>query len=375
MSRTRFHSKPMIIGLSTAALLLTACSGDSEDEEDQAAGTSVSDVEEAEAQEEENRAEAGVATQLTSVPDLAWKEIPSATDTVIEAPTAQVRVTHVTVTESLPETLSADLAPGSAGSGPVLAAEGEEFVVAVIAVEDPQWHPRDSTDWPTPSADIRLDEHSVNGLFFSIEGSSRQQTTVVVSVPKGTDPESLVVELESDGKYQELSLIDGTRVSSDVDYIYARATDVEVSENGWEETFDNWASGSTTIGGQIIAGEVSPFLPRHGWASPGNVYLALEFDTRRTESVNRDESTAYLELADGSTVTPEFESSSSNYAFDGGVWFQIPADTTSATVVVEVTGLAGTDEVPFDDVEVEVTLSGSLLDGGDTTSDEDEDEE
>lgn len=371
MGLTRLRRTPVITAGVIAALLLAGCdSGASDDADDRAdeaaaaADTASAADEEDEAEEaadEPLRAGAGTATVLSSVPDLLWKDIQASTDSLIEAPLAQVRVTQVALVTELPEELASDVLPGVSGDGPVLAAEGEQFVVAVITVDDPQWHPRSSTNWPTPTADILLNGATVSGLSFGIEQGSRQQSTVLVSVPEDVSAEDLVVELASDEKYQQLSLIDGTRVSSDVEYIYSRAIEVEVAENSWEGEYRQITGQDDHLRGEVVAGRISPVLPQHGWARPGNVFLSLEIDTRQLPGAANDLTVAYLQLEDGSTMNVENDPSSLLLAFADEAVFQVPADARSITVVVEpsVEPGAGFSEVAFDTVEVELTLSGS----------------
>lgn len=352
--------KSSFLGLTTVAILTIAgCGNDSEAssvESDVVAGDESTEetTESGEVDNGELTAEEGATAELSSVPDLDWTYPEQTGESLIEAPLAEVRIEQIAITDTLPESIAPELVPGAEGT--VRAADGEQFVAAVVTVEDPQWYPRDNSNSPTPAADIMLHGNSANGLYFSLDNTGRQQATVVVSVPEDPEPQDLTLELESDGKYQQISLVNGLRVSSDVDYIYDRPRSVDIEENSWEGEFQILTGDTETLRGEIVGGHIAPLMPGQGWASPENVYLVLDVDSRDISGTGDDRTTMYLEFEDGSTVTPDLDPSSLMNAFNDPVVFQIPADARSVTAVLEIAARGGIDDYTFDDVEVHIEL-------------------
>lgn len=359
-----------LIAAVAAAALVSACGSDTADAEEpaeQAAeqqdeGPDLTDEESEEEPEEDELdpvepANPGAATELTTVPDLDWTEVEQGPDTVVEVPGAALRVTQVAQVTELEPDVAEGFGSWADAERPTPAADGEIFVVAVYTAEDPQWEPRDSTDWPDTSGEVRVGGDAVGMLgSFRFGSQTSEQGTLLLSVPEDSAPEDVVLEVETDGEYQALSLMDGTRTASDVEHIYERGTEVSVDGERWEHSFDGFAQ-DATIAGEVTGAFVTPYQPRGGWARPGHVHLALQVDDREVGGADSDETSITLELEDGSTVTASNDPSSLLLAFADPVWFEIPADTTELTAVVTPAAKSGANDVAFDDATVEVAVT------------------
>ncbi|USQ79694.1 DNA polymerase V family protein [Ornithinimicrobium faecis] len=374
------------LGLS-ASLLLAGCGGSDEeaviedaaaeiDEQlDESAEESSADVEpEAEAASDDTEDSAGhteeadeiqqlpsgAASKVGSVPDVPWTEIEESPETVLEAPGVRLRVTQTAQVDELSAEIAAEVAMAY-GQRPARPADGETFLIATLTIEDAGWAHAEAES----EGEFRVAGNPVPNTVLRGGSGERQQTTYVVSVPEGASPEDAVAELVTDDVVQQISLIDGTRVNSDVEHIYQAGTEVTVDGEGYSQVFDSWASGTHEINGQVTGAVISPYV--EGWARPGQVFLGVDIDARDDTGVDDDITTIQLELADGSTLTPENDFSSLINRFDETAWFQVPADSEQITLHLNPMGKAGTKEIDFESpIEVTLTIEGGPTDGADS---------
>src|SRR5699024_8701292 len=142
----------------------------------------------------------------------------------------------------------------------------------------PQWEPRG--DVPDTAATLMVDGTEVDELFTTDDGS-RHSGTVVASLPSDADVDDAVIELETDGAYQSVSLA-GKRVATDVPQAYPGPREVSVeSADELDASFKHFIDGKTPIQGQVDSAFTTPYLDRNdgdGWSGSGKMYLSVSVD-------------------------------------------------------------------------------------------------
>ena len=354
-ARSRFTA---VAGIALASVLaLTACSGAEQD----AAVSDTAIVEAADLRSEAvAQLEPGGAEVLDQVPDLEFNDIEQDDSTVVAAFDKELRVHKTVQTTTLPATVAeqmsgtrGDFEPGDL----VEAADGEVFVVSVLHADDPRWEPTGEQVSGSARAEtvLRVGGNPLTNPYVSLEAGD--QVTIAVAVPEGPQADAVTVELLQDGVSQEISLIDGTRVSSDVEHIYDRPTTGKIGEGAsWAEEGES-RRGTITMSGQLTDGVITPFVPGQGWANPGNVFLGLNLTTQGLEGAHRDHSTIRLQLADGTTVQPESQTRGTDGPFSKTAWFQLPVDATEATALIALEMALGTDQYDVGEIQVPVAIS------------------
>ncbi len=316
-------------------LVLTACGGGTTDPE--AASAAVP--------EDAFQAPADVAGVTSMSVDAQFRKVDDPESARVLAPGVDLRITGVSRLDTLDADVYTDLtgaAPGTDAEGRpievVHPADGQVFYAAEYSSDDPRWAPRGEI--PESVASVVVEGNNVAEVFDTAEGTMHRGT-IVVSVPADLKPDSAVLEVETDEKFQSLSLLDGRRVSSDVDQVYEivdHRAEVSSAEE-FEETFPGWTGDTQRIAGSATDAFLTAWLGRDhggdGWAGPGKVYLSVEMEWAEFESTSFDETTIHLELDNGKTVQPSNDPSSLRNVFANNVVFQIPADTEAVTVVVE----------------------------------------
>lgn len=368
----RRSHKIAAIGLTTA-LLLAGCGGSDEPESleeavgaaeeslndlsggDEDADESSEEAEEPEEEaggEEESQLMSGLANRLSSVPDVEWTEVEESADNVLQAPGTRLRVTQTALLEEISPEVAAQVSEGH-GETRLLPSDGEIFLLATVLIEDSQWESAEADSEGT----FRVAGNPVPAIAFQTGSGERQQNTYMLSIPEGTPAEEAVAVLTTGDVEQSISLIDGSRVDSDVEPIYQAGTEVTVDGEGWSHEFDSWASGTHEINGQVTGAVITPYVD--GWARPGQVFLGVDIDARDDGGSDEDITTIQVELPDGTTVTPDNDHSSLVNRFAERAWFQVPADAKDLILHVNPKGKAGLDEVEFDSpVEVKLTVQG-----------------
>lgn len=360
-------------GLALAGTLAFTACGDGEQAEELQ-----NDPDQVEAADQRSEADAqmkpGGAEILDQVPELEFTELEQDDTTVVSAFGKQLSVTQTVQTTTLPAEVAEQIT-GTSGDfeegALVSAADGETFVVSVLQVDDPRWEPAEESVRGSSEADttLRVQGNPLTDPYLDV--SAGDQVTVEVAMPEEPQAEDVTVELVQDDGTQEISLVDGTRVASDVEHIYDRPTTVEIGDGAsWSEDGES-RRGTVTMSGQLTDGMISPMVPDYGWANPGQVLLGLNLTTQELGDAHRDHSTIRLELEDGTTVQPESETRGVDGPFSNTAWFQLPADATEATALISVDMVLGTTDHHVADLEVPLTFS---TDNGDT-GDESETEE
>lgn len=349
--------------LEEAAIEVAADEQQAADETDEAADETAPEGEVAEAGAEDHQWRSGRVEKLNSVPDADWTEVAPSPGHVIMAPGVSLRVTQTAQLDRLEPELANEVDSVAAG-GPIIPSDGETFILATIVSEDPRWPGGERT--PKTDGELQILGSPASGQWpLSLGSGERLQETYLLSVPSDPAPEDAVIEFVTSDATQSISLVDGSRVDSAVEAIYQAGTEVTVGEGGnYSHEFTSWGGGTHEINGQVTGAVISPYVD--GWARPGQVFLGVTVDARDDTGVDDDLTDLRLELADGTTITPENDFSSLKNRFVETAWFQVPADSEQITLHVLPKAKAGTKDIDFESpVEVQLTIEGAPA-AGDT---------
>lgn len=360
----------MVATVAAAGLVLSGCSvaeglfsGSTEETEDATA---------AEEQAPAFQAEPGIAGTTTQPVEVSFTPVEESMQNRLLAPAVDLRITEVAQTQTLSAAVYEDLTGEEAvieaesmdeedePVETVAPAEGQVFLIANYASDDPKWEPRGNE--PDSEASILIAGNEIAEAFSTDDGTM-QRGTIVANVPAEASPDSAVLEVETDEAFQSLSLLDGSRVSSDVEHIYGvTGSTVEVvSAEEFEETFKTWVGDDARMAGSVVGGFLTPWMDSsddgQGWAGTDQVYLAVDVDWAEIDASTADRSSIYLQLPDETTVRPDNSPVDSN--FEDDAVFRIPVDTEDVTVVIEpeVEVIGGTSSNVDDWQPVEAELA------------------
>lgn len=372
MSATRARVNTLAGIALASALVFTACSG--VDQNPAADDTDIAETADLRS-DAVAQLESGSAEILDQVPDLEFNDVVQDDSTVVSAFDKELRVQKTVQTTTLPAAVAEQMTGISGEFEPddlVEAADGEVIVITVLQADDPRWEPTGAQlDNSSPTETVlRVGGNPVTSPHIELE--SGDQITLAVAVPEGPQPGSVTVEMLQDDVSQELSLVDGTRISSDVEHIYDWPTTVTIGDGAsWSEEGES-RRGVITMSGQLTDGVITPFVPAHGWANPGNVFLGLNLTTQGLEGAHRDHSSIRLQLADGPTVQTESQTRGTDGPFSKTAWFQLAVDATEATALIGLEMALGTDQYDVAEIEVPLTISTENTDSAEAHDAEDD---
>lgn len=200
----------------------------------------------------------------------------------------------------------------------VPAPKDRAFLLAALTEEEGSWLRRPGS---TPEDTFRILHRSRNGEMDSVDLEfSPSRSTYLLQVPEDPAPEDAVLEVTTDGKVQTLSLVDGSRVSSEVEHAYS-IPDVSFPDASEDPTSLTVSTRSPDTDDEdepvdvlsLTASNswVAPYLAAHGWPEGEELYvgfpLALSQSHRRgNRSVGFPVGigTIELELPDGERRDP-----------------------------------------------------------------------
>lgn len=372
MSATRARVNTLAGIALASALVFTACSG--VDQNPAADDTDIAETADLRS-DAVAQLESGSAEILDQVPDLEFNDVVQDDSTVVSAFDKELRVQKTVQTTTLPAAVAEQMTGISGEFEPddlVEAADGEVIVITVLQADDPRWEPTGAQlDNLSPTETVlRVGGNPVTSPHIELE--SGDQITLAVAVPEGPQPGSVTVEMLQDDVSQELSLVDGTRISSDVEHIYDWPTTVTIGDGAsWSEEGES-RRGVIIMSGQLTDGVITPFVPAHGWANPGNVFLGLNLTTQGLEGAHRDHSSIRLQLADGPTVQTESQTRGTDGPFSKTAWFQLAVDASEATALIGLEMALGTDQYDVAEIEVPLTISTENTDSAEAHDAEDD---
>ncbi|HLR95976.1 MAG TPA: hypothetical protein VK053_15760 [Jiangellaceae bacterium] len=356
--RRRFALVPFALA---AALVVAGCAdspADAESPQDQVAEPAADTAEPAD-DELVMEAEPGVYGTVTNL-DAEWRSVPESELNYLLAPGLELRITQVAQPQSL-DIATYEQLTGRVGDGveTVVPAPGEKFLAATYTSTDPRL-PIGGGSTPETQASLLIEGSEVTQVFSG--SGDRQQDTIVVAIPETAEPEDVVLEAKTSSSrrsdedvIQMISLIDGSRVDTDIPQAYAMADweAVEVSDAGTMEfEYERITGDLETIRGSVDTAYLTPLHADHGWPRTDEVFLVVDVD----EPENHDnKSIIHVELPDGTVVQPQAENSSLVRAFSDPMVFSVPADAGTVTVVLTPRAKPFTDVLEGDPVEATVT--------------------
>lgn len=269
-------------------------------------------------------------------------------DCLIELPGVQYRVRGMSLAGFLPPDRAREAGldiPVNDELEEVLPARGERFLVADLDRRPPSHLPHEALPGTYVERVLLDDVEVARPAHSAPEVEGLRSLQILVSVPEDITPERIFLESSLEGITQRLSLLDGSRVSSDIEQVYAPRPSLEVAANWWQRTSeDPWA----LLAGFVVAGNVTSVTPEGLWAAPETLMVSLHVCTYPGSGPAGG--TLDLLLPDGSMATPRGDHSRVFEAVEGGgvAWFEVPADIEAATARVEL-GLdgrvVGTEEI------------------------------
>lgn len=329
------------VGAGTAATLLTSCG-------------------------KQTRARSGhvVASDDPSVllPDLEVRE--DLDSHALEILGCRYRVAESRLQPALPRSLAEalgflDVDPDASRSDrdeEVLAPEGEVFLFALVIVESPTVFSSNLPEQAVHSDRLVIGGETGEPWPRPMELGSRVR--IALTVPEDPGPEAATLEVTCEEIVQRLSLVDGTRVSSDLEHWY-RQWYQAVPEQVWWERHDEAAAAGPVMAGAVRAVDVRPGLDDGTWPGLGQVMVGVELAVVETpESITPLYDLA-LVLPDGTEATRRGRSADEALAVPdhpANVWFEVPHDANAVTARLTLgmrsadgdeTSL-GTEEIPVE---------------------------
>lgn len=318
---------------------------------------------------EEPRATTGhlLVTDDLSIPLPDLPARPDASTHALEVPGFRYRVAGTRILPSLPRSLAVPL--GFLDDNPagekadaddeaddeVLAPTGEVFLVAELVTAGALVLPP-----LLPDIDVRSERIIVGG-----EPEEPRSTPmelggtlhVALTVPEDPGPESVMLEVTCGDIVQRLSLVDGSRISSDMEHWYrqsVRATPEQI----WWERHDERAGGELVLGGAVRAVQVQAALPDGTWPSPGQVMLGVELAVLPAPAGITPLYDLALLLPDGEETPLRGAPANEALAVPehaSPVWFEAPHDLETATIRVSLAARSadgeerdmGAEEIPL----------------------------
>lgn len=226
----------------------------------------------------------------------------------------------------------------------ILPGEMKKFLLTAWESTDPEWAPAVDPTYTelyityAGNQSIRLDSTS--------DGDAERSGTVLAIVDATPDAGTVALRAEIGKGVQELSLVDGTILTTPAPRMYDRGLEVEISEATTLDARipDGFAQDHMSLHGTIEEAYLSPYVDAHldyggglGWADEDEIHLVVPLTWDRDYSPNVKELTeVVLELPDGTELRPAQDQS---WMFSSAhsrpiATFTIPADLESATVKV-----------------------------------------
>lgn len=306
------------------------------------------------------------AEPLTLSDEVAWdlQEIPAASRMPLETPEASYQVVAHRLTSVL-SPAEVEAALGSRPEETVQAPSGEAFLLVRLEANFRRW----------PFASLVASEATVLELSVRRPGAEEPsrlelpdptlRAPLLLRVPADAAPEDVVLQAATFGAVQQLSLLDGSRVRSDVEHLYGRMRTVDYSATALvrvlqaEQVAADGARDSLDL--DITRIVLTPLVPSLGW--PGDGLQMLGAEVAPQQSFTRSDGATIalpatvsgrLDLPDGSAVDAGDVASTGAVYTEGQfsresflLWFPIPVDLAAAALHLDVQpfprieGLAG----------------------------------
>jgi len=195
----------------------------------------------------------------------------------------------------------------------VLPGEMKRFLLTAWESTDPGWTPQ-------PDPHLSTDLHIAHGGNEAIrldpagEGDAERSGIVLAIVDAEPAPDAVALRADMEGGIQQLSLVDGSVLTTPAPRLYTRGLEVEVSDADVLDTSvaDGFGQDVMTLHGTVEEAYLSPFVDSGldygghlGWAEEGEIHLVVPLTWDRDYSANIEELTeVVLVLPDGTELRP-----------------------------------------------------------------------
>lgn len=319
--------------------------------------------------ERRERLEAGTAEVISGQAELdLLTALPDDLDHSIELPGARYRVLASALVDELDAEVARQLglpAPADVDGERTLPASGEAFLIATVGAGDARTM---STTSP-PAAPV-VDRVLLSGTEVPTAVGpltaprdnlpERMTKTIVASVPADIAAQDAVLEVGAGDVAQRLSLVDGTRVHSDIEHWYRDEVEVSAQRVSWERYAEEHVPEGPVLAGCVLGGTVQPTHSDGTWPAADHVVLGVEVVGMRPLPSTREVSTMVLQLPDGSEAAADGDPGEA-LATQGAVRarFDVPADLESATVRIALRLDIGDEVVEHGTEEVVLQIARS----------------
>lgn len=246
----------------------------------------------------------------------------------------------------------------------------EAFLIATWESTDSEWTPSPSMTAPSTTLSLAVGGNVETDLARAADGTTEHSGAVLLSVAASPQPAAATVHAEIGDGVQEISLIDGSLVSTAAPRMYSGSLEVEVSDAEVFETEvpDGFAQDVMPLRGSVASAYLTPFVHASpqggslGWADEDEIYAVVQLDWESDYSANVDDlSRIVLQLPDGTELTPEQDDSRIfEHHADHIATFVLPAATESA--VAEITPrFQQTLDDDFDETHDPITATLTFL--------------
>ncbi|MGY5765193.1 hypothetical protein ACXET9_08330 [Brachybacterium sp. DNPG3] len=120
------------------------------------------------------------------------------------------------------------------GGEDVVAPDGQQFLLVRLEVEQQWWGGPTYAPYTVTGSSVVQATLDAEGTALDVSATYVATGTYLMRVPADPAPSDAVLTVVTDGKSQQLSLIDGTRVTSDVELLYGRHDEVVVKDGDRE---------------------------------------------------------------------------------------------------------------------------------------------
>lgn len=262
----------------------------------------------------------------------------------LELPGIRYRVARCGTVPSLPAADAMRLglpAPPDAEAEEWAAPQGEILLIAQVAAEVPLVMEEERPVGIEYSEHVMIGDQEVPTVLGPLRRSDEQfmggvvsVKTVVASVPEGIAAEDACFEVRAGGIVQRLSLLDGSRIHSDLERWYTSRFAAEVEKVFWQREDERFGT-APVLAGYLLDATIAPMLPDGTFAAADHLMLGLEAEVLETPDGVREISELILELPDGTAVAAHGDASATfTPRTEEIAWFEVPVDT--AEVIAQV---------------------------------------
>lgn len=284
---------------------------------------------------------------------------------VLEIPGLRYRVSGARITPSLPWSEAEELGflPADArdqeadGDQEVPAPPGEVYLLAELVVDAPAiFSPH------LPEVDVHGDRLVIGGEPgepWPRPMTSGSRVCIALTVPEDPDPEAAMIEVRCEDVAQRLSLVDGSRIASDLEHWYGQWYQASPAQVWWERR-DEARGGALLMAGAVDSISVHPALGDSTWPSPGNILLGVELAVLPPPEGLTPLPDLALVLPDGAEARPRGATAAEALEEPEHplrIWFEVPHEVEEATLRLAL-GVRDADgqETPLGTEEVPVTI-------------------